>query len=138
MSTKPRLKVYVAGSSKELDRVADAMAALRESGVEVTHDWVEVIKARGSANPLGASAADCAQWAWEDLLGVRAADVVWLMVPAQGGLGCYVEYGYALALNIPVVISGEYGRTIFTALTDECHEYDSDALEALLEMSRGY
>jgi nucleoside 2-deoxyribosyltransferase len=122
-------KVYVAASSNQLERAKQTMAVLEERGYTVTHDWVTEVEVVGEANPVGASMTARANWAKADLSGVAAADVMLLLMPAEGGFGAAVELGYALALGIPVVASGCTERTIFTALA-RCFDRDDLALEA--------
>ncbi len=128
------LRVYVAGSSRELDRVRLAMDKLRFAGVAITHDWTDSVLEVGSANPEGATQADRAQWAWEDLRGVKDADILWVLWPDYVSAGACVELGYAFALNKRVIISGgSPGQSIFTSLGEY---YDTDAL-ARAEVLRG-
>lgn len=136
------LRVYVAASSREMDRARAAMTALRMHGVEVTVDWVAAIEAAGAANE-GLSDEDRQRYAREDLDGVCVADVVWLLMPTTPTAGAYVELGYALArrevqddsdcTRTPIVISGPgQERCIFAALADRCVATDADALAAVL------
>ncbi len=122
-------RVYVAASSNQLERAGAVMDALEARGYEIAHDWVKIIIERGAANPTDASEAQCALWAAEDLIGVRSADVLFLLMPAEGGLGAFWETGYAQALGKPLVISGAYERTIFSA-GHACYAYDGLAIEA--------
>lgn len=103
------------------------MNAVRDLGYSVTHDWVSIIEDRGSANPTDATVEQRKAWAKDDLAGVEAADVLWLLMPAEGGLGQFWEAGYAQALRKPIVVSGCYERTIFTAGC-RCYTTDHDAL----------
>jgi hypothetical protein len=123
---KRKLNVYVAASSLQLDRAKAAMALLVNAGHSVAHDWCGIIEARGEANPADASNDDRWDWAIDDLAGVKAADVVWLLVPETEGAGAFVELGYALANDIPVVCSGVYQRSIFTAMA-VCYDRDDQA-----------
>lgn len=122
------MRVYVAASSKQLDRARAAMAQLRAAGHTVTHDWPTIIEARGTANPLDATDDERWDWAIDDLEGVKAADVLWFLVPAEEGAGAFVELGYALAIKKPVICSGAYARSIFTAMT-VCYDRDDLAFD---------
>lgn len=89
------LRVYVAGSSKERERVEWAMGVVRESGAELTHDWLAVMDAAGpdelcDHRTLRAAAQD-------DIKGIDAADVVWFLVPKTPSTGAWFEVGYAFA-----------------------------------------
>jgi nucleoside 2-deoxyribosyltransferase len=121
------LRVYVAGSSLQIERVKAAQRALEERGHVVSHDWSSLIEEHG-ANPLDASDKQITQWASDDLHGVYNADVVWLLMPSDGGFGAAVALGYALAHSKPVVISGAYARSIFT-IFGTCYDRDDQALE---------
>ncbi len=124
-------RVYVAGSSAQLERVKSAMAALREIGHTVTHAWPELVEEVGEANPLDATDAARRMWAADDLRGVYDADVLWLLMPSEGGFGAAVELGYALAHGIPVVVSGgDVKRSIFTVF-GTCYDRDDQALDAV-------
>lgn len=107
------------------------MSALRKAGVVVTHDWVACIDDVGSANPAGATDADRAQWAWEDLRGVKDADILWVLWPDTDSAGAYVELGYAIRGGQRILISGDYRKSIFTT-AGECFPYDQDALDEII------
>lgn len=126
--SKRSLKVYVAASSKQLDRAKAAMQLLRLAGHSIAHDWVTEVEAVGSANPPDATNDERWDWAIDDLAGVKAADVVWFLVPDTEGAGAFVELGYALAIEKPVICSGLYQRSIFTAMA-VCYDRDDQAFE---------
>ncbi len=131
------MKIYVAGASKEPERVRAAMTAVRAHGWEVTLDWLADIEAAGSANE-GLSQLDRVRYAQSDLRGIDRADVVWLLAPVIGGVGAWVELGYALARGYTVIVSGaSSARTIFAALAEEEHVSDLDALASLRDYARG-
>lgn len=124
------MRVYVAGSSAQLERVRDAMDALIERGHTVTHDWAHLVEEVGEANPLDATDHERITWARDDLRGVNSADVLWLLMPTTEGFGAAVELGYALAHNIPVIVSGGIPkRSIFTVF-GRCYDRDDQALDA--------
>lgn len=132
MSLRP-LRVYVAGSSAELERARWAMSALDGYSIEVTHDWVSSVEEVGSANPAEATDDERLAWADDDLSGVYQADVLWLLMPKQGSIGAYVELGLAIALGMPIVISGDHERSIFTVF-GERFEQDADALDWITDL----
>jgi nucleoside 2-deoxyribosyltransferase len=126
------VRVYVAGSSGQIERAKSAIAALRERGHIVTHDWPVLVERVGSANPPDASSADRTDWATDDLKGVHDADVFWLLMPSTDGFGAAVELGYALAHGRPVVVSGGTpSRSIFTELATWMFDRDDQALDEL-------
>lgn len=128
------MRVYVAGSSADIDRARRAAANLERSGVEVTSTWWVQVEEHGEGNPTDdAVRASCAR---RDLAELDAADVVWLLVPEVGhSHGAFFEFGRAAARDVLVVASGATRRSIFCSLAVEC-ETDAIALEALLVLSR--
>jgi len=91
------VKVYVAGSSKEMERAERVMNALRAAGHEITADWVAKIREVGVANPADFTVRLAAAQA--DLDGVNNADAFVFLHPAPGvqTTGAWVELGYRLA-----------------------------------------
>jgi hypothetical protein len=139
------MKVYVAGSSGEIERAEKWMASLREAGIEVTSTWPEVIRKVGEANPMTASREDRMLWAAQDLSEVSNATVFWFLLPeGQSTAGAYTEFGYALFLGATarearalgigapqfrVVVSGKE-TSIFTALAEHFAS-DEEAFRSL-------
>lgn len=103
-----RLVVYVAGASAEVQRCERFMRAVRGIGCEVAHDW--------TAEVLGEDRPDHAipdvearQYVSTDLLGVARSDVLVVLVPYDyTTVGAWVELGYALGLEVPVMLVGEH------------------------------
>jgi hypothetical protein len=149
------MKVYVAGASSEMERAEKWMAALRQTGIEVTSTWPEVIRKVAealklnpahAANPMDAPREDRAHWAITDLTEVAASTVFWLLLPTgKPSVGAYCELGYAImvsaaaaqahALGIPgapvyqLICSGAEA-SIFTALAEH-YPTDEEAFRAL-------
>ena len=127
------MRIYVAGSSREIDRVREVQVALRDFGAEITHDWTEAVERWGSRGSAltAEQRAECARADLED--GVAAADVLLVLWPLAGGIGTYIELGFALGLaharddvrgdgpcGPTVVISGgPEGLTIWHAFVGE-------------------
>lgn len=131
------LRVYVAGASKEPERVRWAMDAVRALGCEITLDWLAVIEAEGAANE-GLTDAVRRRAARADLDAVGDADVLWLLAPSNASTGAWVELGAALSGRAwaahpgGVIVSGPARhRCIFAALADEEHDTDEAALASL-------
>jgi nucleoside 2-deoxyribosyltransferase len=122
------MRVYVAASSAELERAAQAMDLVEGAGHELTHDWVSVVIERGDANPVDAPEGQRMAWAEADLEGVEEADVVWLLMPNTGGLGAFWECGYAHALGKRIVISGAVDRQRRTIFAAGHAGYETDAI----------
>lgn len=132
------MKVYVAGASKEPDRVSAAMRWLRNAGHTITLDWLAAIEKAGAANE-GLSDEDRRYYAAEDLAAVAEADVIWLLAPENASTGAWVELGYAIAIRdcddksagAPlIVVSGPARmRCIFASFAN--YETDTDNLAYL-------
>ncbi len=137
------MNLYLAGSSGDMTRVRGAFAKIAAftagerlanfPGIHITHDWISVIAARGEANPTNATFHERTQWAAEDLAGVRAADVLWLLMPPGISDGAFYECGYADALGKNIVISGPGAeRTIFTS-RGNCFTSDEAAYDHIID-----
>mgnify|MGYP000405534167 CR=1 FL=1 len=88
------LKVYIAASLGGLDEAKAVMQAVRQAGGHITYDWTE----GGRVTDL---ATDAPRVSSAEIEGVRAADVLVLLIP--GGRGAHVELGAALALGLAAV-----------------------------------
>lgn len=133
MSTDKRstIGVYVAGGAGErLTIVRPLVDRLTAAGVAVTHDWT---RCEGWDLPF-LSAVQRQRYARQDLDGVKRAGLVWYVAPATKSEGSATELGAALALGIPIVVSGpadDLGR-IFPALAGVHFRSHSDALTAVI------
>jgi hypothetical protein len=129
--------VYVAGSSRELERAEAVIAALRSAGVHVTGDWVGHIRdcrAAGVATDAELSDDEARAVALLDLDALDRACTLLLLAPAPEAPSCgaWVELGAAYLAGLRLVISGPHARqSIFTRLG---HIYDTDD-EAVLALS---
>lgn len=120
------MKIYVASSYVNYPEVKRWQHRLKLQGHTISHDWTpsetpEVSAPSETTLPM----AEQRRFALEDLAGVDAADIVWVLAPAQGGCGCWVELGYALARGKFVIVSGSARRSIFETLANvyvESHE----------------
>jgi len=115
-------RVYVAGSSDEIERAERNIAVLRALStpahpIEVVSTWPSLIKAVGAANPADASTADRKAWSLADVAELERATILWLLAPTVGaGRGAYFELGYALALGMTIIASGPTTQSIFPSL----------------------
>ncbi len=89
------MKIYVAGASKEPERVRAAMDACRSRGWTITCDWLAEIERVGAANE-GLTHGQRIEASEQDLGGIDDCEVFWLLAPAHG-VGAWAELGYALA-----------------------------------------
>lgn len=128
--------VYIAGSSKELDRARKYMRAVRESdGLELALDWTVEIEANRSAN-VGLGFGTRRAAAGADLEAIKFADVVWLLVPKTRTSGAWVEMGFTLANRIALICSGKTTQSIFCSLADHEFQTDHRALTHLRQLGR--
>ena len=105
---KPALKVYVACSSKEINRAERAMDEIRKRGGTITFDWTVDVRQWGSKAPDEVIGLRCAM---SDLGGVRDADVVLVLDSTEPSYGRTIEHGAALVLGKILVVSGPtHGR----------------------------
>lgn len=145
--------IYVAASSKEIDRAETMIRKLRENGISVSSTWPEQIRAVGDANPIDATRSQRARWSLICLTEVYKSDVLWLLYPTQPTAGAWVELGFALCCAFggdPEELSKPYSdrrvlggpkrvitsgissqRSIFPAIGVE-YETDQIALDRLL------
>lgn len=133
-------KIYIAGASKEPERVAHWMKRIRGEGYEVTHDWLELVTAAVVPDHDLTRGAR-AMHAVADFAGVFHASYFWLLAPpsTSTSAGAWVELGYVLGLNRALrghpmaqttyVVSSGPGsaRSIFTALADREFPEDQEA-----------
>lgn len=107
-------KLYIAGSSKELERVKKFATYAKDQGFMITEPWWDKVEEHG-ANP-DIPRAKKKEFADADIAGLEAAECVILLAPADNsGFGCAFEYGYAIAKKKPVVIAGKHA-SVFCAL----------------------
>lgn len=86
--------VYVAGSSREIPRVREAVRMLDAAGL-VAH-WLDAVEKFGSQGDAltDEQRAACAE---SDLQAIDGADAILVLWPETPSVGVYVELGYALA-----------------------------------------
>jgi len=110
------MRVYVATAFVNWRAAYEAHQILEGVGCRVTSaDWVEdaaALEGDDSEAPeyrREAAARGC-------LAAIDRSDALVLIEPAEGGVGCFVEVGYALAKGMPVYVVGDGRRTIFATL----------------------
>lgn len=136
------MKVYVAGGSSERGMVRGWIERLRAEGIEITHDWTDDPGyGRGCGREVGRHFGDlwlqvsvicgpgglCSSCtsprriAQTDRDAIDAADVVWILMPAQKSEGAAWEFGYAVGKSKHTIVSGERTELPFRALaSDRC------------------
>ena len=92
------MRVYVAGSTRDVERVKGVQDAVRAFGHEITFDWTGAegeIRTDGSWDTVPETGARIAQ---REIEAAGNADLtVLLFPPSGGGLGCWIEMGATLA-----------------------------------------
>jgi len=117
--------VYVAASSRDIERAELAMNKLRDAGIDVTSTWIDTIRKVGDANPQNATNEQRRSWSGADVAEVMNSDALWLLMPKSPSFGATFEFGFAFAKGLVTWASGPDHRTsIFTALAT--HQFDSD------------
>ena len=133
------LKVYVAGSSAEVERAERVIASLRAMGHVVTFDWTRSVREYRSQGYRDADLDDdrCAMIASEDLDAVRRADALLFLSPEEPTTGAWVELGCALNLaNMAILVSGKTARNfLFTRLADYIFDDDEAAIAGLANIN---
>ena len=109
------MKIYVCAGSSEINLAYKWMSGLREMGHTITHDWIATIREVGDANPRSATHRQRVRWSSQDLLGIEAADLIWLIMPAKTSFGAAFEAGYALGKGKSLIVSGDWKGSIFSA-----------------------
>lgn len=130
------LAVYVASAWDDYPRARAAMAALRDAGCVVTHDWTAYVDVYPAND---APPDERAKHAREDIDGVANADVVLVLTPADRsrGAGVWIEMGAALALGKRVVLAGaQRDRSVFCSLAEARFERDEQAITCLATFAR--
>jgi hypothetical protein len=141
------LRVYVAGSSGELERVESVIATLRSApGIHILHDWTKAVRAARAAgfdSDAALSDQDAKSHALIDLDAVRGAQVFLLLAPASPSFGAGVEFGVALErmrrsfLGVETIVCGPAARaSIFTRLASEIRDTDEQGIAEVLRTQR--
>lgn len=124
------MRVYVAGSSVELERAASVRDAIVARGNTITEDWIskifEHLLTGRAVNEL--SPEERREAADADYVGVASADCVVLLVPRSpvATRGAWWEGGVADALGIPVIASGLPADRAPMIFLSRVHEVDTD------------
>lgn len=98
------MKYYIASRLENAEAVKRMASRLNEVGWIQTYDWTT----HGSVQEKGLERIE--QVAQAELIGVREADVVIVLMP--GGRGTHVELGAAIAYKKPVILFAEDGQLL--------------------------
>jgi len=123
------MKVYVAGSTKDRERVREVMDVIQEAGHTLTFNWLGPegeIRASWKEDPERAR-----EIAQSEIQGVRDAEVV-VLVLHDKILGAAIETGAAMMSETPVIVFGNHRESVFWYLPNVIQIEDS--LKQLVEL----
>lgn len=128
------MKIYIAASSTDLERVDRCASLAHAAGLLVVSTWPVTVRKVGNANPRDAVRSDRIRWSMDDLAELQLADIVWLLVPPadKPTRGAWIEIGYAIHAGKGLVCSGDTRQSIFTSLGAE-FDTDDAALAFLID-----
>ena len=128
------MKFYLAGASAEAAQVKALAEWVRRFGGEITVAWWDSVLASKVHDRYLTEEARV-EFAGQDLIGVLDADVLWLVVPEERGVGAWVEFGFVLGCSASdpakrhrIIVSGDWKKSIFTSLAHDKFDAHSDAL----------
>ena len=133
-------KVYLAGSSREPQRVREMAARIDASGIEIIQRWFdpsdhgtpEEWGGKDGSIPRGVQAHLCRG----HMRAIAEADVVFVLWPENGILStCAVELGFAVGKGKPLVVTGTRSHECTWTALEDTYRDPSDAL-GLTEVAR--
>lgn len=112
------MKLYVMCRFGAYGRVRAFCDDARAAGHEITHDWTRTAEFGDDGHPLSADEGALEpNVAWghaaDDVRGIDAADACVFLADEGGYCGALIEYGYALAINVPVYLVAPWRPSIF-------------------------
>jgi hypothetical protein len=127
------MKVYVAGSTKEIERVRDMQKSVRDKGWDIILDWTKWIEGEtGIEGPLERGS----EIAIREISACQNADLTILLCPiVSSGLGCWIEVGAALASGNEVWIIEPRKDSVFWNHPAVTYFYDMiEVYKTMLEL----
>lgn len=116
-TTQPGLsatRVYVAGSTRDVERVNAVQQIAVAFGCEIVFDWTGAegeIRTDGSWDTVPERGA---RIALREVAACQEADLIILLFPPNGGgLGCWIEMGAGLATGAEVWVVGAARDSVF-------------------------
>lgn len=109
------MKVYVAGSTKDIDNVRKAQHLLTSMGHTITFDWTDPVLGK-IREKWGAHRNEAESHSTLERNAVREADAVVLIWPQgqdRAGTGSLLETGMGMGLGKRVVIVGGARESVF-------------------------
>lgn len=128
------MQVYVACSSKEIERAERAIAALRALGIDITHDWTVPMRKHGPGNDANLDDRVLLPELRNDMvLGVAKAQWVLYLASAENfGQGRFVELGGAFLTGVRIMVAGDVSKEPWArALGTVTYATDDAAIAAL-------
>lgn len=125
-------RVYIAGSSKEVERACRMAKLLSTAGTEVVSGWMNRVGiTEDIPNDPNASREELERRANENVMEVRSCDLLWLLAPSTYSLGAYFELGQADALKKVLIASGRILDLRASIFSTRAHREFEDDYEAL-------
>ena len=132
------MKLYIAGSSKELEVAENWINLARAAGFDITFDWPAAIRAEGgNERDVPITSEKQREYALTDIDAVIDADIVWFLGSVHASQGMHAELGAALALRVlawpdaPLTVFSGERQSIFAHAVDEYYETHSEAFREL-------
>lgn len=126
------MDIYVAGKTDDWERVRRVQESLIELGHMITYDWTVNVE---DDEDTGLEADDLTrkEWADDDEVGVKQADLVIFMIESEGLSGTLIELGMALAFQKDIIVVGEPERnSVFFASNRIIHvAHEDNIIEAV-------
>jgi hypothetical protein len=135
------MRVFVAGSSRDLERAELAHFRLRRAGITVTSDWTSHVRAARNRGVMSDAELDDAERAEACASNRRclAESTHFLLLapsPDAPSRGAWVELGMALGSCV-VVVAGLHARDcIYTHWAHRLYESDDVAIDSLIAETR--
>jgi len=126
--------IYVAGKTDDWERVRRVQDSLAELGHMITYDWTVNVE---DDVDTGLEADDRVrrEWADDDQLGVKQADLAIFLVESEGLSGTLIELGMALAYEKEIIVVGVPERnSVFFSNSSITHvPHEDDIIAAIPE-----
>ena len=127
------LSVYIAASSRDLERVRWAQQALVAVGATLAHDWTQTL----AHDERAMNRRDRSRLASECIEGVRSCGLFWMLAPPCPSCGAWSELGVAIQrVERPIIIvSGtveQRMQSLFTDAPEVSHHTSDNAAVALI------
>lgn len=135
------VNLYVASRFSDYKRVREFIDDAKRAGHHVTHDWTRTAEFASDGNPLpgltedSLPVEDARHYATTDLVrGVGPAEMVVFFADLSDYCGALVEFGYALACRIQVIVIAPWRASIFWRMPVVQIVADESQARALLGM----